>query len=74
MNRLFFKINCIYPVPVYLPKNNSFEKIVSGQLNIDGLLKGDESQELSEEEKAAEDASIAGFDNFCLNFHNQINN
>lgn len=42
---------------------DSYEKIISGELNIDPLLKGDESLELSEEEKAAEDASLAGFDN-----------
>ena len=41
----------------------SFEKIASGELNIEGLLKGDEGQELNEEEKAAEDASLANFDN-----------
>ena len=41
----------------------SFEKIVSGELNIEGLLNGDEGQELNEEEKAAEDASLANFDN-----------
>ena len=41
----------------------SFEKIVSGELDIEGLLKGDEGQELNEEEKAAEDASLANFDN-----------
>ena len=41
---------------------DSFEKIVSGELNIEGVLKGD-GQELSEEEKAAEDASLANFDN-----------
>lgn len=40
----------------------SFEKIVSGELDVEGLLKGD-GQELSEEEKAAEDASLANFDN-----------
>ena len=42
---------------------DSYEKIVSGELDIDGLLKGDESLELNEEEKAAEDASLANFDN-----------
>ena len=40
----------------------SFEKIVSGELDVEGLLKGD-GQELSEEEKAADDASLANFDN-----------
>ncbi len=40
----------------------SFEKIVSGELDVEGLLKGD-GQELSEDEKAAEDASLANFDN-----------
>lgn len=41
----------------------SLEKILSGELDVEMLLKGDESQELSEEEKAAEDASLANFDN-----------
>ena len=41
----------------------SFEKIVNGELNIEEILKGDEGQELNEEEKAAEDASLANFDN-----------
>lgn len=41
----------------------SLEKIASGELDVEGLLKGDESQELSEEEKTAEDASLANFDN-----------
>ena len=42
---------------------SSFEKVAEGELNVEELLKGDESQELSEEEKAAEDASLANFDN-----------
>lgn len=42
---------------------SSLEKIASGELDIETLLKGDDSQELSEEEKAAEDASLANFDN-----------
>lgn len=41
----------------------SLPKIVSGELNIEESLNGDEGQELSEEEKAAEDASLANFDN-----------
>ena len=41
----------------------SLPKIVSGELNIEALLSGDEGMELSEEEKAAEDASLANFDN-----------
>ncbi|MBR3113631.1 MAG: alpha/beta hydrolase [Methanobrevibacter sp.] len=41
----------------------SYEKAINGELNVEELLKGDESQELSEEEKAAEDASLANFDN-----------
>ena len=41
----------------------SLPKIVSGELNIEELLSGDEGMELSEEEKAAEDASLANFDN-----------
>ncbi|WP_458456929.1 alpha/beta fold hydrolase [Methanobrevibacter sp.] len=40
----------------------SFEKVVSGELDVGELLKGD-GDELSEEEKAAEDASLADFDN-----------
>ena len=43
---------------------DSYEKVVSGELNIEGFLNGDGSQEeLNEEEKAAEDASLANFDN-----------
>lgn len=42
---------------------DSYERIVTGQLDIEDFLKGDEGQELSEEEKAAEDVSLAGFDN-----------
>ncbi len=42
---------------------DSFQKVVSGELNIEELLNNDESPELSEEEKAAEDASLANFDN-----------
>ena len=41
----------------------SLERIANGELDVESLLKGDESQELSEEEKAAEDASLANFDN-----------
>ena len=41
----------------------SYEKVINGELNIDEFLSGDESQELNEEEKAAEDASLANFDN-----------
>lgn len=41
----------------------SFEKIASGELDVEKLLKGDDSPELSEAEKAAEDASLANFDN-----------
>lgn len=41
----------------------SLQKIVNGELNIEALLKGDEGQELNESEKAAEDASLANFDN-----------
>ena len=41
----------------------TYEKAINGELNVEELLKGDESQELSEEEKAAEDASLANFDN-----------
>ena len=42
---------------------DSLEKVLNGELNIDKFINGDESQELSEEEKAAEDASLANFDN-----------
>ncbi len=42
---------------------HSLEKIASGELDVGELLQGDEDQELSEEEKAAEDASLANFDN-----------
>lgn len=41
----------------------TFEKIISGEFDIDGLLNGDADQELSEAEKASEDASLANFDN-----------
>ena len=41
----------------------SLEKILSGEMDIEGVLNGDEGMELSEEEKAAEDASLANFDN-----------
>ncbi len=41
----------------------SLPKIVSGELNIEESLNGEEGLELSEEEKAAEDASLANFDN-----------
>ena len=41
----------------------SYEKIITGEMDIEGMLKGDVSLELSEEEKAAEDASLADFDN-----------
>ena len=40
----------------------SFEMVVGGELNIGELLNGD-GPELNEEEKAAEDASLANFDN-----------
>ena len=42
---------------------DSLEKVLNGQLNIEEFLNGDESQELNEKEKAAEDASLANFDN-----------
>ena len=42
---------------------DSYENVLSGKLNIGEYLNGDESQELNEEEKAAEDASLANFDN-----------
>ena len=42
---------------------DSYEKILSGELDIEPMLNGDGTQELSEEEKAAEDASLANFDN-----------
>lgn len=41
----------------------SYEKALNGEFNIDEILNGDESYELTEEEKAAEDASLANFDN-----------
>ena len=41
----------------------SYEKVINGELSIDEMLNGDGSQELNEEEKAAEDASLANFDN-----------
>lgn len=43
---------------------DSYEKVVNGELDIEEFLNGDGSQEeLNEEEKAAEDASLANFDN-----------
>ena len=41
----------------------TYEKAINGEFNIDEILNGDESYELNEEEKAAEDASLANFDN-----------
>lgn len=41
----------------------SYEMALKGELNIEEILNGDGSQELNEEEKAAEDASLANFDN-----------
>ena len=41
----------------------SYEKALNGEFNIDEILNGEESYELNEEEKAAEDASLADFDN-----------
>jgi len=41
----------------------TFERIMSGELNPEEFIKGDASLELNAEEKAAEDASLAGFDN-----------
>ena len=41
----------------------SYEMAMNGELNIEEILNGDGSQELNEEEKAAEDASLANFDN-----------
>ena len=41
----------------------SYEKVINGELDIGEFLNGDGSQELNEEEKAAEDASLANFDN-----------
>ena len=41
----------------------SLEKVASGELDIGKLLDGDGTQELNAEEKAAEDASLANFDN-----------
>ena len=42
---------------------DSLQKVVSGELNVAELLSGEGSVELNEEEKAAEDASLANFDN-----------
>lgn len=42
---------------------DSYEKVLSGELNIEEMLNGDGRQELNEAEKAAEDASLANFDN-----------
>ena len=42
---------------------HSLEKVANGELDVGELLGSDESPELSEEEKAAEDASLANFDN-----------
>lgn len=41
----------------------TYEKAINGEFNIDEILNGEESYELNEEEKAAEDASLANFDN-----------
>ena len=41
----------------------SFEKALSGELDVGELLSGEGSVELNEAEKAAEDASLANFDN-----------
>ena len=41
----------------------TFEKIKNGELDVEEVFCSDESQELSDKEKAAEDASIANFDN-----------
>ena len=41
----------------------SFEKALSGELEVGALLSGERSVELNEEEKTAEDASLANFDN-----------
>jgi len=49
----------------------SLEKIANGQLNINDMIKGDSAHELSEEEKAAEDASLADFDN-SLEYDNVV--
>ena len=42
---------------------HSYEKVLNGEFNIDEILNHEESCELNEEEKAAEDASLANFDN-----------
>lgn len=42
---------------------DTYEKVIKGEFDIAPYLNGDESQELNEEEKAAEDASLANFDN-----------
>ena len=42
---------------------DSYEQVIKGEFDISPYLSGDESQELNEEEKAAEDASLANFDN-----------
>ena len=41
----------------------SYEKALKGELDVEGLLSGEGSIELNEAEKAAEDASLANFDN-----------
>ena len=41
----------------------TLEKMRKGEFDLNEMLKGDEAQELSAEEKAAEDSSIANFDN-----------
>lgn len=41
----------------------TFKKIAGGELDIEGLLNVEEGLELNEAEKAAEDASLANFDN-----------
>lgn len=42
---------------------DSLEKLARGELDLENLVKGDPNHELSEAEKAAEDASLANFDN-----------
>ena len=41
----------------------TLKSIQSGELNLEEMMKGDESLQLSDEEKASEDASLADFDN-----------
>ena len=42
---------------------HTLEKVTSGELEFESLLKSNETPELSDDEKAAEDASLANFDN-----------